>query len=112
MCVTEDMCFDLWKEINSKIGNRNYYTACRFLIILFHLIHVFIVLSRIFLYILQATNIEKETLKRKWILLYGPLNKDIGIRLAKCYGWSVIMNGAEIWSKKDERMIEAREMWI
>ena len=44
----------------------------------------------------------------------GPLEKELRMRLLKCFAWSVALNGAETWTlrRNEQNPLEAFEMWI
>ena len=53
---------------------------------------------------------SKEVFNRKRSIFCGPLEKELRMRLVKCFLWSVALCGAEIWTL--QKRFEAFEMWI
>ena len=42
------------------------------------------------------------------------MEKELGTRLVKCFVWSVVLYGAEIWAlrRNEQKQLEAFEMWV
>ena len=55
----------------------------------------------------------KEAFNRKRSIFWGPLEKELGKRLVKCFVWSVALYGAETWTlqRNEQKRLEAFEMW-
>ena len=56
----------------------------------------------------------KEAFNRKRSIFCGLLEKERRKRLVKCFVWSVVLYGAEIWTlrRNEQIRLEAIGMWI
>ena len=56
----------------------------------------------------------KEAFNKRRSIFCGPLEKELGKRLVKCFVWSVALYGAETWTlrRNEQELLEAFELWI
>ena len=54
-----------------------------------------------------------EAFNRKRRIFCGPLKKELRKRLVKCFVWSVVLYGTEIWTLRwnKQKQLEAFEIW-
>ena len=62
----------------------------------------------------QRISMAKEAFNRKRSIFCGSLEKELRKRLVKCFGWSVVLYGAETWTlrRNYQKQLEAFEMWV
>ena len=57
----------------------------------------------------QRIAMAKEAFNRKRSIFCGPLEKELRKRLVKCFVWSVVLYGAEIWTlRRNEQRTTGR----
>ena len=62
----------------------------------------------------QRIAMAKEAFNRKISIFCGPLEKELRKTLVKCFVWSVVLYGAEIWTlrRNEQKQLEAFDVWI